>query len=175
MSYKKENSISAAELEALIQGWGSNSEKSVDRFFPLRFWYIISLALFYSMWLLFANESAVQRMTTDAGDAVRMGHFLYFRGWFILGIVALGFFAYLKNWYPAIVFSCLFLMACMNFVFDLFNVYAAAISQPTPQLTLMILARFVVIWFLYLSVKNSSRPPDLKDRLNLLLFSRKTQ
>lgn len=112
-------------------------------------------------------------MTTDAGDLVRIERFMYFRGWFILGIIALGSYAYFKNWYPAIVFSSLFLMACVNFVFDLFNVYATALSQPTPQLTLMLLGRLLAIGFLYLCVKNLSRLPDSKDRLNLLLFFRK--
>ncbi|WP_353485231.1 hypothetical protein [Haliscomenobacter sp.] len=175
MSYEKETSVTSAELEALIQGWGASPEKSIDQFYPLRFWYIFFLALFYSIWLLFANDSAVQRMTTDATDSVRMGRFLYFRGWFILCIIVLGSYAYFKNWYPAIVMSALFLMACVNLVFDLFNVYAAALSQPTPQLTLMILARIIAITFLYLCVKNSSRLPNLGDRANLLLIFKRTQ
>ena len=60
MNYEKETKVSPAELEALIQGWDASPEKSIDQFYPLRFWYIFSLALFYSIWLLFANDSAIQ-------------------------------------------------------------------------------------------------------------------
>lgn len=100
---------------------------------------------------------------------VRMGRFLYFRGWFLLIVLLLGLYAYFKNWYPAIVFSAIFLMGCVNFVFDLFNVYAEVIAHPTPRLTVMLIVRLTGLWFVYLTVKNASRLPDVKDRMNLLL------
>lgn len=167
----KENKplVTASELEALIQDWGAVPNQSVDKFFPLRFWYLTLLTVSYCIWLLFWTDSAVQRMTSEPAEMVRMGRFLYFRGWFLLIVLLLGLYAYFKNWYPAIVFSAIFLMGCVNFVFDLFNVYAEVIAHPTPRLTVMLIVRLTGLWFVYLTVKNASRLPDVKDRMNLLL------
>jgi len=172
---KKTNSlVSAAELDALIQGWGASPSQSVDRFFPLRFWYLLLIAFFYCIYLLFWTDSVVQRMTSEPAEMVRMGRFLYFRGWFLLIMIMLGLYAYLRSWYPAIVLSGLLLMGCVNFVFDLFNVYAEVIARPTPRVTVLLMLRLTALWFLYLSIKNSSRMPDLKDRMNLwLMFKRR--
>lgn len=161
--------VSAAELDALIQGWGATPNQSVDKFFPLRFWYLSLLALAYCSWLLFWTDTAVQRMTTDPAEMVRMGRFLYFRGWFIALILIAGLYAYFYSWYPAIVFGALFLLACVNFVFDLFNVYANVIAHPTPRTTLMLIVRLTGLWFVYLNIKNSSRLPEIQDRMNLFL------
>lgn len=112
-------------------------------------------------------------MASDPVEMMRMGRFLYFRGWFIIVILIFGLYAYFKNWYPAIVFGALFLIACVNFVFDLFNVYANVIAHPTPRTTLMLIIRLIALWFVYLNVKNASRLPDVKDRINVMLIFRK--
>lgn len=166
---QKNSLVSAAELDALIKGWGASPYHSVDKFFPLRFWYLFSITLAYCVWLLFWTDTAVQRMATDPSDTLRLWRFLYFRGWFIALILIAGLYAYFRNWYPGIVFAALFLLACVNLVFDLFNVYANVIAHPTPRTTLMLIARLVALWFVYLNIKNSSRLPEVRDRMNLLL------
>ena len=98
-----------------------------------------------------------------------MGRFLYFRGWFLLIVMSLGLYSYLRDWLPGIVFSAIFLMGCVNLVFDMFNVYAEVLANPTPRLTLMLIIRLIGLWFTYLTVKNSSRLPDVKDRFNIML------
>ena len=52
--------VSAAELEALIQGWGASPHKSVDRFFALRFWYIFTVIFVAAVWLLFNTQAIAQ-------------------------------------------------------------------------------------------------------------------
>lgn len=159
----------------MIKDWGASPGQSVDVFFPIRFWFLFALAFTYSAWLLFGTDSAVHRMTSHANEMERMGRFLYFRGWFIVVILIFGCYCYLRNWYPAMVLSGIFLIASVNLVFDMFNVYADALSRPSPQLTLMLIARLIALWFIFLSVKNSSRIPDVKDRLNpLIIFRLKT-
>lgn len=161
--------VSAAELEALVQDWGAVPDHSIDKFFPVRFWYLFLVTFFYCIYLLFWTDSVASRMTTDPSELVRMTRFLYFRGWFLLIVLAVGLYSYLKNWFPAIVFSTLFIMGCVNFVFDMFNVYYEIMSNPTPRVTLMLIIRLIGLWFVYLSVKNSSRLPDLRDRMNIML------
>jgi hypothetical protein len=60
-------------------------------------------------------------------------------------------------------------VGCVNFVFDLFNVYAEVLANPTPKTTVALIARLLALWVVFLSVRNAGRQPDLKDRLNILL------
>lgn len=173
MSDKQKPLVSVAELDALIQGWGSTPNQSIDKFFPLRFWYLSLIVSFYCIYLLFWTDAVASRMTTDPSELARMTRFLYFRGWFLLIVLAVGLYAYMQNWFPAIVFSTLFIMGCVNFVFDMFNVYFEVMSNPTPLVTLMLILRLTGLWFVYLCVKNSSRLPDVPDRMNIMLPFRK--
>lgn len=167
----KENKplVSAAELEALIQDWGAAPHRSVDKFFPLRFWFVFMLTVFYALRLLFAPEAMAAKLSAEPVEIARLSNFLYFRGWFVTVAVFIGTYAYFKNWYFGIVFFCVLLVGSVNFVFDLFNVYAEQLAQPTPLLTLMLLMRIMVLGLIYVSVKNASRMPEGKDRINILL------
>lgn len=171
---KQKPLVSAAELDALIMSWGENpTAPPIDKYFPLRFWFLAPLTLFYGFWLLFFTEQVAHLMTSDPSELIRMGRFLYFRGWFLTAVFIIGVYSYLKNWYMGIVFASLFLVGCVNLVFDLFNIYAEVLSNPTPRVTLMLIARIAGLWFTFLSLKNSSRIPELKDRFNPLLPFRK--
>lgn len=161
--------VSAAELEALIQDWGATAHAKVDRFFPVRFWYVFSVVLAASLWLLFRSTEIAHGLTTDADNALRLQRFLYFRGWFLLVVLGIGFYSYVRNWYPAIVFSAFLLIGLTNLVFDIFTVYPERLAQPKPFFTLFLLVRLSLMWVIYMSVKNASRMPALKDRLNPLL------
>lgn len=173
MTKSTKTRVSAEELEALIKDWGVTPGQSIDKFFPFRCWYLFIISFIYGCWLLFATDSAVHRMTTESLDGLRMWRFLYFRGWYIAGIMAVGFYSYVKNWYPAIFFSAFLVAAGVNLVFDMFNVYAEVLSRPTPQFTLMLIARFIALWFLFLNAKNSGRIPEVGHRLNpFILFKR---
>ena len=119
--------------------------------------------------MLFAPDFLARTLSKDPTEIARLGNFLYFRGWFLVLMITLGVYAYYKNWYLGLIFSAMLLVGSVNFVFDLFNVYAERLSQPTPRLTLMMLLRLTALWFLYLSVKNISRLPAGLDRFNLLL------
>lgn len=171
---RKNPLVTAVELEALIRDWGAQPGTSVDRFFPFRFWYLLLITAGYGLWLLFSADTIALALSSHPTDISRLTKFLYFRGWFIAVILSIGGYSYFKNWYPAIVFSAIFLVGCVNFAFDLFNVYAEILAKPTPKTTLMLFLRIIALWFLFLSVRNASRLPDLKDRLNIFLpFKRK--
>lgn len=161
--------VTAVELEALIRDWGALPGTEVDRFFPIRFWYLFVITSGYGLWLLFSADTIALALSSQPAEIVRLTKFLYFRGWFIAVILTIGGYSYFKNWYPAIVFSAIFLIGCVNFAFDLFNIYAEILAKPTPRTTLMLILRLVALWFLFLSVRNASRLPDLKDRVNILL------
>jgi hypothetical protein len=60
-------------------------------------------------------------------------------------------------------------MGSVNFVFDLFNVYAEILANPTPKTTIALIARLLALWFVFLCVGNAGRLPAMKDRLNIML------
>ena len=49
--------LTVAELEALLQVWGGRANQSVDRIFPIKLWFVLSVAVGYCGWLLFAVRS----------------------------------------------------------------------------------------------------------------------
>ena len=165
--------VSAAELEALIQGWGASPHKSVDRFFPLRFWYIFSVILIAAVWLLFNTQDIAKSLTEDPDNLIRLQNFLYFRGWFLLIVLVIGCYAYFRSWYTALVFSAFLLLGLTNLVFDLFTVYPERLARPSPFFTLFLLVRLAMLWSVFLTVKNASRLPEEADRINVLLPFRK--
>ena len=169
MTEQQKPLVSAAELEALIQDWGTVPYPSVDKFYPFRFWYLFLIAFGYAVWLLFAPEVVAKTLSKEPVEIARLSRFLYFRGWFLIVMMAIGVFAYYKNWYLGIIFSVMFLLGCVNFVFDLFNVYAEKLAQPTPRMTLLMLLRITALWFIYLCIKNVGRIPQISDRFNIFL------
>lgn len=86
-----------------------------------------------------------QTLSSDPESFERIMMYLYFRAWFIFGILMLGTYAYFKDWYPAIVFSSCFSIGSMNLISDLFTVYPERLSSPTPLLTLILLVRLALL------------------------------
>ena len=167
---KDEPLVSAAELEALIHGWGANTQaKSVDKFFALRYWFVCFVAGSYAIALLFFPGKVAQNLSVHEIEIARITNFLYFRGWFL--VIALSFvtFCYVKNWYFGIVLCATALLASVNLIFDLFNVYAEQLSNPSPRLTFLLLVRLVCLSFVFISIKNLSRMPVGEGRLSIFL------
>lgn len=161
--------VSAAELEALIQDWGAAPHQKIDRFFPIRFWYLALAVLAAAVWLLLDSSDIAQGLSKNPDNVARLQNFLYFRGWFLLGMAWIGIYAYVRNWYPAIVYSVMLLIGLTNLVNDIFNVYGEQLADPKPFFTFFLLVRISLLWVLYMSVKNASRLPAVQDRLNPLL------
>ena len=94
----------------------------------------------------------------------------FFKGIFALTLILIGIHSYVRNWHPGVTFSILFVVGLANFVYDLFGLYAAILHDPSPRITLVILGRLLVLWFLFDCVRNSGRIPDAPDRFNPFLF-----
>jgi len=161
--------VTVAELEALIHNWGASPGKPVDRFYALRLAINFVVMVLAATWLLMDPESIARTLSTDADNMVRIKSYLYFRGWFVFGILGVGCYAYFKNWYPAIVFSCCLLIGAMNLISDLFTIYPERLANPTPFFTSFLLIRIVLLWVMYMSVKNASRMPSGIDKINFFL------
>jgi len=174
MSDRHSPLVSAAELEALIANLGADSEASTDVWTPLRFWYLAILVAVYVVALLSVPHLLAKNLSTDPLEVVRLERFLYFRGWFLLMVLSIGVYAYLRAWYTAIVFSSFLVLGVVNLLFDLFTVYPEKLANPNPLFTLLMVLRLLALWCIFLAVRNVSRLPDVKDRANLLLPFRST-
>ena len=166
--------VSAAELEALIANLGARPDDAVDKWMPLRFWYLSAIVSVYAIVLLFWPHVTSQNLSVDPMEVARLERFLYFRGWFLSIVLGVGIYAYLRNWYTAIVFSAFLVLGLGNLLFDLFTVYPEKLADPTPSFTVLLSLRLVALWCVYLTVRNASRLPAPKDRANLLLPWRAT-
>ena len=169
MSDRNAPLVSAAELEALISNLGADAQAPTDTWTPLRFWFLGLLVAGYVVALLLAPQQLAQNLSTDPLEVTRLERFLYFRGWFLLGVFGIGMYSYLRAWYTAIVFSSFLLVGVVNLLFDLFTVYPEKLANPTPSFTVLMALRLLAVWCVYLTVRNASRLPDLKDRGNILL------
>jgi hypothetical protein len=161
--------VSAAELDALIAGWSTQSNREVDVYFPLRAWFLILVCLTFATGLMLKSPQMSIFLTSDPEMAKRLMPFLYFRGWFVVGVLTIGLYAYLKNWYPSLMFSILTVIGCVNFVSDMFIIYPERLANPTASFTFLLMFRLLGLVFIFLCAKNSGRMPDPADRLNLLL------
>lgn len=169
MSENNKPLVSAAELEALITGWRQTDTPSVDRFFPMRFWFLATVVLIYAVALLLYPHVIAARLTSEPLLAHQMANFLYFRGWFLTGVLSIGFYAYFRNWYPGIVFGAFTLVGGINLVFDLFTVYPERLANPDLPFTLLMLIRLLALSMVYVCMRHAGCLPDAKDRWNVLL------
>lgn len=167
--------VSAAELEALISGWGRQGTDDVDRFYPLRMAFLfLAVTGFAMVLLLLPSEVARQVATPGSGLSLeRATRFFYVRGWVQLLTVLLGLYAYFRAWYPGLVFGALGLTAGVLLVVDLLIIYPPFADGPSVVFTGVIALRLLAVACLFLNMLNGLRLPQGRQRLDLLLFLRR--
>lgn len=161
--------VSAAELEALIARWGDTGMRSVDRFFPLRMWLLVLIVLGHAIVMMAAPHSLAEMIVTD-GNVQQMTRFIYIRGWGQAVAVLVGLYAYLRNWYPGLVFGAFGLVTVAFLPVDLVMIYPRFLADPSPLFTLHFASRIIGIACLTLNMLNCLRLPTGLQRLNPLLF-----
>lgn len=165
--------VTLQELNSLIGDLGKRYPHQIDNFFPLRFWFLITVAFTYAFNLLLTPGEIASRLAVEPIEIARLTKYVYFRGWFIIVITVIASYTYLNDWYFNIVIFCMFMIASMNFIFDFFTVYYVQIGTPTNLLTAIIMVRLSVVLVIFVGIRNLSRIPEKKDRMNILLPFRK--
>ncbi len=165
--------VTLQELNSLIGDLGKRYPHQIDNFFPLRFWFLITVAFIYAFNLLLTPGEIASRLAVEPIEIARLTKYVYFRGWFIIVITVIASYTYLNDWYFNIVIFCMFMIASMNFIFDFFTVYYVQIGTPTNLLTAIIMVRLSVVLVIFVGIRNLSRIPEKKDRMNILLPFRK--
>ena len=172
MDTKGKPLVSAQELEALIEGWGTSRTRRVDCYYPLRSWFLILVVGLHGLWLLFFPAQIAAQLSPDPSVADYLTGYLYVRGWYML--IILGFIlTYVRGWYVGIVFSALTLLGVVNLMLDLFSLYPYRLSEPHAQFTVLMGIRLLALACVFLNARNAGRLPERKDRLNVLLFRRR--
>jgi hypothetical protein len=172
MDTKGKPLVSAQELEALIEGWGTSRTRRVDCYYPLRSWFLILVVGLHGLWLLFFPAQIAGQLSPDPSVADYLTGYLYVRGWYML--IILGFIlTYVRGWYVGIVFSALTLLGIVNLMLDLFSLYPYRLSEPNAQFTVLMGIRLLALACVFLNARNAGRLPERKDRLNVLLFRRR--
>jgi hypothetical protein len=167
--------VSAAELEALIQGMGNSIRKESDNFFPLRMFILSLVAGSYAFAMLFFSSDLAKNLSIHQLEIERITKYIYFRGWFLVFAISFGLYSYHKNRYFGIVLCGLLLTGCVNLLSDFFNIYAEILSTPTPIFTLILTLRLACYIMLIVNIKNLSRIPPASQRWKIsLAFSKRS-
>jgi hypothetical protein len=164
----KKSLLSAEELNALIGSWGaSTDEHRTDKMFPLRFWFLAVLTLLGGTTLLLNARDMAQTLTSDPNFIERLQNMLYFRGWFVCSMVAIGAFVYIKDKYIPLYSFGLLIISIVNFLFDMVLIFPERLSNPTTLFTINLMLRLIAIWCLYLNLRNCNNIPNMRDRFSI--------
>lgn len=167
---KTDSLLSPEELNALIGQWGDQGQSDPDRYAVVRFWLLVVITLVYGYVLLF-NTTALIHADSNSAIFQKLQVYLYIRGWFLLAMVSIGVYAYIRNSYYALVMLVLFGAATINFFSDLALIYADWMNSPTAGFTVFLMLRLLAMLMLFQSVRNANRlPTNLRDRLSLWAF-----
>lgn len=171
MNDRLEPLISHAELEALTN---HRERGQVDVHYPLRVWYLIGTCALYAVALILSSRQMASFLASDHTMVDRLESYLFFRGWFVVGVTLFGVWAYARAWRVKSVFWTLFYISLTNLISDLFIVYPERLSHPTAGFLLLFTMRLLAIVALYVSAKNTHRMPDASQRFNVFMLLRHT-
>jgi len=173
---EKKPLLSTEELNALIGSWSPSSDgRQIDKFFPLRFWYLFVLTLLSGVGLLLNADGLAQNLTADPNFVERLRYMLYFRGWFIMAIIVLGGYVYIKDRFIPLYSFGFLIIALVNFFFDMVAIFPERLSSPTHLFTFSLIARILAIWCIFLNLRNCNNIPSVKNRFNIKLAFAKDQ
>ncbi len=157
--------VTAAELEALIARSGPANADPVDRFYPLRVWFLILMTSGYALVLLLFPYT-IAGWIPQENLQPQMTRYFYLRGWGQLLALVLGLYAYLRSWYPGLIFGGMGLVAFSMLLVDLVIVYPPFLARPTPMFTILFALRILGIACLFLNMLNCQRLPPAGQRLH---------
>lgn len=165
--------VTALELDALLANPNPGGVK-IDKYFPLRLWIVLLVSVTWFIRLtVFTNITATELFTNPAIRDYMMPA-LYFRAWVLFAFVSAGVWSYVNSKYHAITFALLLVASVFNLIFDISIFYAERLTVQDPQITLFILVRVILSYILYVSMRNSYRMPQGRDKWNILLPFKKS-
>ena len=136
--------ISAQELEALITCPQENGVEGIDTYFPLKIWFISLFCGVSGAGLLLKSHELASLLAKDDAMVEWLTRFLYFRGWFVCMMVAVGAYVYIKDKYIPLYSLVLLIISIVNFLFDMVVIFPERFGNPTVIFTVSLLFRLIV-------------------------------
>lgn len=161
--------ITHDELDALASNSGRDTNNSIDKWAPWRFWFVFCVMGAFAIWLLTSPAQIAETLTFLPAEITKLSAYLYFRGWFLVSAITLGAYAYIKNWHTGLVLGGLTALSVVNTMFDMFTIFPDLLAKRSPFFTAIIVIRVSVMILVISLVVNRHRLPTGRDRLNLLL------
>jgi hypothetical protein len=165
--------VSALELDALLAKPNPGGVK-IDKYFPLRLWFVVLVSGLWFIRLTFFTNLVATELFTNPAVRDYMMPALYFRAWVLFAFVSAGIWSYVNSKYHAITFALLLVASVFNLVFDLSIFYAERLTMQDPKTTFFILVRVILSYMLYVSMRNSYRMPQGRDKWNIFLPFKKS-
>ena len=130
----------------------------VDRGFKYRNAYVLIVGLFFILKLLFFPENtgnilSVQKTTID------IAVFSQYRALLALGILAVYFTSYLKDWHFNRVALMIATSTLTVLVMDFFNIYSFMAGGLTPSLLVRVFLRIGIVYCLFMNSIRDNRAP----------------
>ena len=169
MVYNWKQLVTNDELDALASNSGHVPYASIDKWAPMRFWLVFVVMAVFAIWLLTTPVEIAATLTAIPSELNKLSAYLYFRGWFLVCAIALGSFAYIKEWHTGLVLGGLAALSGVNTMFDIFTIFPDLLAKRSPFFTAIIVIRVAVIILVLSLVSNRNRLPEGRDRLNLIL------
>ena len=158
---KPTSKVSQAELDALGGHMSPLIYGGADRFFKWRNLFMLSVAAFMLIRLLFFAHDALPVAHALQNGSLDANQYLQFRALYVGLIMMLYVFSYLRDWFYPQVALIVFAMSLAAMVIDTFNFYVFYDSDMTKFTVAMLVLRILVIGCLFLNALYVHRAPAM--------------
>jgi len=150
--------ISAQELEMLLTHQERNQRLGVDPGFKWRMNFML-VALLVFIGLMLISPGFIYGKLQFENGANKLAPVLPFRGYFVLGVLALYYFSYWRDWYFERVALITFALALSSLFMDFFNVLGFSLGPIPPLVVVFLLLRLLIIYCLFMNAIHANRAP----------------
>ena len=155
--------VTFKELEALFASPNSPNVQP-DVYFPLRMYFLVGTCLAWVVRLVFFSEEAASQLGKGTAVPVFFVNYLYFRGWFLAGLISLGVYSYARNWFPGLINLGFAVGGSINLIFDSFSLYHYLWDSHPTSFTLILVMRITCLIVLYINFLNAGAIPTGRNR-----------
>ncbi len=151
--------LTDAEVRDLLSPRQRRVLEGVDPWFGVRNLVVLLITLFFGVRIVLLPEAVVGQFAGVDHDYV-LSHL---RAWlvYMLAMVALYFYSYLRDWHFDRVVTLLFAAAFSGFVMDVVQLYVYIAPQATVTIWVGLVLRVLGLWLLGLNMLRSARRPPM--------------
>lgn len=165
--------LTLEELDALLGGAAPTSGERVDKYYPIKVYLVLGVALMFVVRLLFQNEATSKSLYPSGNVPDFVSGYLYFRGWFALSLAGLFFYSYQNRRHLPVVCAGILAFSALSLLFDLFSIFVEQLHAPSALFTIRLAMRVAGIGLMFSCMRHANAAPRGLDKWNPLLPFRK--